>query len=96
MPHLAFFYDDGNPDGETNLFSADGDAPRVGDTIRYLLQSTLNKDEWDPDVWEEHESISSKYWEVVNVYREYRKYRIFEPPREVVYVYVKPVVLPVL
>ena len=91
MAHLAFFYDDGKHDGETNLFSAEGDAPRVGETVSYSLQSTLNKDEWDPEVWEEHKSISRKYWKVVHVYREYRKYNIFQPPKEVVYVYVTPV-----
>jgi hypothetical protein len=94
MAHLAFFFDDGKHDGETNLFSAEGDAPRIGDTVSYRLHDTLDKNEWDPEIWKEHENISGNYWKVVNVYHEYRKYHIFQSPKEVVHVYVKPVESP--
>jgi hypothetical protein len=86
MAYLVFLLED----GITNIFSTQATyVPRIGDTVIYRLASFCNKDEWDPIMWEEKNSLSGRYWEVVMVHQEFRKYRVLEDPKEIIYVYVK-------
>ena len=87
MAYLSFLLED----GITNIFSAEASyVPRVGDTVIYRLARFCNKDEWHPERWEEENYLSGKYWEVIAVHQEFRKYRVLENPKEIIYVYVKP------
>lgn len=87
MPCLAFAYKD------NNLFSAEGDVPRIGEIVYLLIMPDIDQKEFDSEALKEQESISGKCWEVVDIHREYRKWYIFQPPMmtEIVHVFVKPV-----
>jgi hypothetical protein len=73
MSTFVQFYDVENG---KNLFSALCDVvPRIGETVCYSFQA-YDREAWNEEAWNDEQEHSGKRWKVVNVYHEYRRYRV--------------------
>ena len=86
MASVSFF----DQEDESSLWTTEGPAPCVGDSVMYEMSRQCDQSQWDPEAWEERMEISRKKWVVTKVEHDFQQYSPFKLSH-IIYVFLAPV-----